>query len=242
MPSYIHVPFGTIRSLLRVIWHKRGPELSTLWEVPALPERIIFARHGRTADNAVNRLSTSPPGRELDSVGQAQARALARFLSERDIIAIYSSPLLRARQTATAVTYGRQTQLVVLDQLRELSVGAYEGRDDADAYRKLDKVWRAWTEDGDLDVRAGPGGESAREVLRRATSVVIRIAQECPVGTVLVVTHAGVLGLFVPHLCTNLEPNFGYMKWPRNCDLIEVESNTKGYSCISWAGEDLTAK
>lgn len=63
---------------------------------------VFLARHGRTILNAESRLRglADPP---LDDVGQLQATQLGAQLSGAGILRILSSPLQRARQTATAV-------------------------------------------------------------------------------------------------------------------------------------------
>ena len=65
---------------------------------------IIIVRHGRTEFNATGRLQgrTDNP---LDEVGFAQAEAVARYLAPELLsdTLIVCSPLLRARQTATAI-------------------------------------------------------------------------------------------------------------------------------------------
>ena len=62
--------------------------------------RFLFVRHGRTPWNVQGRVQG---GGGLDEVGRAQAVALGERLSSEPISAIYASPALRARQTATAV-------------------------------------------------------------------------------------------------------------------------------------------
>lgn len=66
--------------------------------------RLILVRHGQSTWNAQGRIQgwADPP---LDDTGQEQARRLAQRLAaeEHTISALYSSPLLRARQTAEAL-------------------------------------------------------------------------------------------------------------------------------------------
>jgi broad specificity phosphatase PhoE len=197
-------------------------------------DRIIFMRHGQTADNVQNRLSAAFPGAELSTTGIDQARALAELLSKREIAAIYTSPLRRAEQTAAIIARGRRLPIIIDYRLREMSCGGYEGRNDPEVYQHLDSVWRSWTEASDLAVKAGPGGESAWQILERSTSALTRIRHDYPTGTVLVVTHSGVISLLVPRISINLDPGFGYAEWVGNCELIEIESFHDYYKCVSW--------
>jgi broad specificity phosphatase PhoE len=200
-----------------------------------LPDSIIFVRHGQTADNIANRLSSATPGAALSVRGIDQACVLAELLGKRELAAIYASPLRRAMQTASVIAEGRSLPVIVDDGLREMSCGANEGRNDPGVYQHLDYVWRAWTDGGDLTEKAGPEGESAQEILDRSTTSLARICRDYPGGTVLVVTHSGIISLLIPHICRNLEAGFGYAEWIGNCELVEIEPYRDTYKCISWA-------
>jgi broad specificity phosphatase PhoE len=63
---------------------------------------VWLARHGE-AYNPTNVLYARLPRVRLTSEGRRQAQALAEVLRPRPLVAIYSSPLLRARRTAEAV-------------------------------------------------------------------------------------------------------------------------------------------
>ncbi|MDA0563797.1 histidine phosphatase family protein [Streptomonospora sp. S1-112] len=198
---------------------------------------LLFTRHGETADNAVKRLSTRPPGPPLSDAGRAQARELARSVADLDITAVYSSPLRRALETAAFVAEPRGLPVHAHDGLRELSVGELEGRSDDAAFAHLDSVWAAWTRESRHDVTAGPGGENAHEVLGRSTAAVAEIVAAERGGTVLVMAHSGVLQVLVPALCANLAPDYGIENWLRNCQLVRVETDGTdpvGMTCRAW--------
>lgn len=68
----------------------------------SLPTTLLFVRHAEVHNPErvlYGRLAHFPIG----PAGRAQAEAVAAYLSDRHLSAIYSSPLLRARQTATAI-------------------------------------------------------------------------------------------------------------------------------------------
>lgn len=60
---------------------------------------IYFVRHGKVK-NPKNILYGRLPGFPLDPVGKLQIEKTAKFLSDKNIDILYSSPLLRARQSA----------------------------------------------------------------------------------------------------------------------------------------------
>lgn len=87
---------------------------------------ILLIRHGMTAGNMEKRYigRTDQP---LCDIGAAQAKALAPCLPRCDFL--FSSPLLRCRQTA-AMLFPGQTACVI-PELRECDFGIFEGKDAA---------------------------------------------------------------------------------------------------------------
>jgi broad specificity phosphatase PhoE len=63
---------------------------------------VWLARHGE-AHNPSAVLYGRSPGVRLSAEGERQARALADFLAPRPLVAVYSSPMLRARKTADLI-------------------------------------------------------------------------------------------------------------------------------------------
>jgi len=65
--------------------------------------RIILVRHGQTGWNVGAGAGERFRGRvdlPLDDTGLAQAQAVAKRLADHPIVAVYSSPLKRAMETA----------------------------------------------------------------------------------------------------------------------------------------------
>lgn len=166
--------------------------------------KLLLARHAESAWNAERRFQ----GRTdvgLSEAGLAQATALARAVARRRVSRIYSSPLRRARETAEIVARDRALTVTVVDELRELSLGTWEGRtvDDvlaleADAYRN----WRERPYDC-----PPPEGEPIADVAARILPVLERIVGSHPDGDeALVVAHGGVISVYLCHLL-GLSPN-----------------------------------
>jgi 2,3-bisphosphoglycerate-dependent phosphoglycerate mutase len=87
---------------------------------------LLLVRHGETDWNAEGRLQ-GQTDRPLNEFGRRQARRLADELADQELEAIYSSDLVRARETAEIVA-GRLGLPVNLDpDLREKDWGTWEG-------------------------------------------------------------------------------------------------------------------
>ena len=65
--------------------------------------QIILVRHGETYWNQERRIQGGSSNTQLTEVGKRQAEALAQLLKDKNIAAIYSSPLQRALNTAQAI-------------------------------------------------------------------------------------------------------------------------------------------
>lgn len=88
---------------------------------------LVLVRHGETLDNRAGRLlgRSDPP---LTSLGRVQARAVAAVLEPERPVAVYTSPLGRAVQTATMIGAACGAEVVVDPRLIEIDYGAWESR------------------------------------------------------------------------------------------------------------------
>jgi probable phosphoglycerate mutase len=121
---------------------------------------IVFARHGQTAPNR-DGLVLGRADPELTDEGRRQADLLAGALAAEPVAKILTSPLLRARETAEAVSAACGVPVTVDERLVEIDWGTWEGRPagslaiaDVDRWRKDDSP-----EHGNADAVA-PAGES----------------------------------------------------------------------------------
>ena len=145
---------------------------------------IIIVRHGRTEFNATGRLQgrTDNP---LDEVGLAQAEEVAAYLKPEllsDTLFV-CSPLLRARQTATAIVNRVGSSFDIDERWIELDYGSYEGLRQAEVPAN---VWREWRSDSDF---AAPQGESLNQVQERVAQACDDLAQRLDGRTAVVVSH-----------------------------------------------------
>ena len=88
--------------------------------------RIVLLRHGRTEWNASLRIQGQLQV-ELDAVGRAQAEAVAPVVAALRPALLWSSDLLRARQTAEYVAAATGLDAVEDARLREFHLGERQG-------------------------------------------------------------------------------------------------------------------
>jgi probable phosphoglycerate mutase len=152
--------------------------------------RILLARHGETDWNRLGRWQghADPP---LNEAGRKQAAALAERLADDGndgVVAIYSSDLLRASQTAGVVADRLGLDVVEERGLREIDVGSWSGLTRAEVEQRFPDGYARW-----LGGEIGHDGETREQLTERVVGAVERIAAEHPEGTVLVVTHGGAI-------------------------------------------------
>jgi probable phosphoglycerate mutase len=149
--------------------------------------RLLLARHGETDWNRIGRWQghADPP---LNETGRRQAAELAASLRGSQIVAVYSSDLRRASETAR--TIGERLGLEVVEDpaLREIDVGSWSGLTSAEVEQRFPAGYARW-----LQGEIGHDGETREHLTQRVVSAAIRIAAAHPSERVLVVTHGGVI-------------------------------------------------
>lgn len=158
--------------------------------------RLLLIRHGRSTWNAERRIQgkADPP---LDEVGREQARRLAERLRREAPVALYTSPLQRAQETADIIGEALGVSVVADERLREYDVGDITGLTWEQVEEQYPGVARRWKNAEDLRIP----GEERRELFRaRVAAVFDEILSQHPEGAVGVVTHGGTLGTYLNHL------------------------------------------
>jgi alpha-ribazole phosphatase len=150
--------------------------------------RLLLLRHAEPSEDARGRCYGSLDV-GLSAAGRAHARELAERLRRLEFAAVYTSPRLRARETAAPIAAARGLEAVTDDGLRELDFGELEGRTYDEIAASDPELYRAWMETP-TSVRF-PGGESFADLKERAVAALDRIRARHDAA--LVVTHGGVL-------------------------------------------------
>jgi broad specificity phosphatase PhoE len=150
---------------------------------------ILLARHGETDHNA-------PPQRvqgwidiPLNDRGREQARQLAAAVRDEGVAAIWSSHLIRARETAQIIGAALKLDVAVDERLAESNRGKWEGRLMEDIERDEPDLWAAWRRGGERF--RFPDGESLGEHADRVAAALDQIRRG-PLPA-LVVCHGGTI-------------------------------------------------
>ena len=144
-------------------------------------------RHGRIQANEEHRYAGARLDQPLSENGRADARGCG---SDATVDKVFASPMARARQTAR-ICFPAARQ-VLIDDLREIDFGEFEGRSAREM--EHDAAYRAWV-DSYCSIRC-PGGETRGEFTRRtvrAVTALLAQAREQGDERVFVVAHGGTI-------------------------------------------------
>lgn len=150
-------------------------------------------RHGQTDMNLAGRWQGQGIDMPLNATGIKEAEELAKELQNSGIEIIYTSPLLRAVQTAEIVSEVLEAPVHIEKGLVEGSFGEAEGRTKPEIAIMFPDIIGAWEslEPETMDIFF-TGGESKREIQERVMKTLHKIAQE-PYQTVGISAHSAVL-------------------------------------------------
>jgi broad specificity phosphatase PhoE len=203
--------------------------------------RLYLVRHGQSVANVTWQFSYKRYDPPLTELGVQQAEATADHLRTLRIDAVYSSPMLRAIQTAEVFTAALGLDYAVLEDLREVNVGDLEDggstEEDWAIHRQIHEAWAG----GNLDA-AFPGGEDYHGLAGRALRAFAQIVAERPGQASLVVAHGAIFTAAVDALCPAVSMA-EIMKLPNgNCGITTVDVATDGARLIGtlggWASRD----
>lgn len=144
--------------------------------------KLYVARHGETEWNAQNKICgrTDIP---LTEWGMEQAKQLADKMAGSDIDVIMASPMIRAQQTAAAVSEKIGIPILTDERLIEQNFGIYEGM-----HRKTPEFLQHKRQ----FAYRYPGGESMMDVAYRVYGLIEELKRKYPDKNILLVCHGGV--------------------------------------------------
>lgn len=157
--------------------------------------KLILVRHGETKWVRQHRYqgSTDIP---LNQKGILQARATGRVLKDEKPKLIYSSALIRARQTANEIAKICRKEVVIDERLNELCFGKWEGKYHANIHQRFPAAAKAWYTANWHS--CPPEGESLRSLSGRVGSFLKDLSDHYPKNdTYVLISHGGPIRMFL---------------------------------------------
>jgi probable phosphoglycerate mutase len=158
--------------------------------------RLCLVRHGETAWNAEGRVQ-GQLDIPLSPVGLGQAKAVASALKGESFDAVYSSDLVRVRQTAQPTAEQLKKNVLLDERLRERHYGVFQSITYAEAKERFPQDYAQFrAKDLDFDFETG---ESLRAFNARSLAMIDELVKKNPGRKLLVFTHGGVLECIYRH-------------------------------------------
>ncbi|MBC7326537.1 histidine phosphatase family protein [bacterium] len=163
--------------------------------------RIYLVRHGMTEWNDGGKMQgrTDVP---LNQKGITQAKLLAKRLANIPLNAVYSSPLIRAKNTAEIISLTHNLEVVETTSLMEADFGKWEGLTLEEIREKWGNALELWYEGKAYP----PEGEGILEMQSRVVEFIENIPTRHKGEEVLLVAHGGPIRAFVCHILGTIKP------------------------------------
>ncbi len=164
--------------------------------------RCIFLRHGEV-DNSRKVFYGRSIDLPLNTAGERQIQNVAQLISRlpEKVTSIYTSPLLRTRQTAQIVSQKIQVPVVILDGLIDVDIPALVGKPliiRRELHAKgTDEYSSEWVK---------KGNETSQEIIERMLKAFRMVQKENEHGFPLVVSHGDPLAFLLFRLENSQKP------------------------------------
>lgn len=183
---------------------------------------VYLVRHGENTANLTREFSHRRVDYSLTPKGVLQAQQTGDYFRGQPIDAIYTSPLKRALETADIIGAVLGIAPTVLEEFREVNVGALEGRPpNDDDWLEHDRIIRAWlTDQPDI---LFPEGENYHMLLARMRAGLGQALAGRRNQRVIIVGHGGIFTFTLKDICHNIELEAIMRQPSRNCSITELE-------------------
>ncbi len=179
--------------------------------------KIHLIRHGSTDANAAGMYIGNRTDLPLSPEGVRELGELRNMIEYPDIERLYTSPMLRCRQSANIIYPGFEPHII--DELTEYDFGEFEGK--TAAQLEIVPEYLEWTS-GKLDAPAG--GESTVNFIKRqafALNVIVRDMMQHDVTNAGVIMHGGAIMMLLANCAV-----------PRRHSVEWTSDNGRGYSVM----------
>jgi len=194
--------------------------------------KLYFIRHGESEANIQHVISNygSPFG--LTERGKQQVQELAERLKDLPISTMYSSPVLRAMDTADILYQALDLPYRVNEALREYFCGVLEGKSDEESWRMHHHYYEEWTLRHNYEGKP-EGGESFVDIQNRFLPFIDSFKRDDD-EEVLLVGHGGLFHLMLPLVLTNIDDEFVRDHHIGHADCIVAELVSDQWVCRQW--------
>jgi len=181
--------------------------------------RIFYARHGENDCN-VNKIVCGNTDAPLNETGINQAKKLADIIKTIDVDVIFSSPLIRASDTAHIISSKTNKTLIIENRFREWNFGKYEGYSVTGTYE--DGKLTFYQSMREFANRMGKSGESLIQVIHRVYSALDEITQNFKEKNILIISHGWICRIIETYVFDICNEDF-FKPMPKHCELKNID-------------------
>ena len=194
---------------------------------------LYLARHGQSEANVQRVFSNGLNKHGLTEIGRTQAVQLAQRVSGYSIKRIFTSPILRAVQTAEILSQRLDVGFQVEPALSEFSVGSWEGRTDEAGWQEHNRLFKKWLLEKDYLASIG-GGENYQNIKDRYIPFILSLVSgKSSNADTLLIGHGGTTLAMLPCLTQDIPPEeFLKFRYP-NTAVIKLEWSGMTFQFLS---------
>lgn len=163
--------------------------------LPHHPTQLYLIRHGEVEERYHKIFGGCRIDMSLSPRGILHGKAIAKWLADTKLDAVYASPMTRVRQTMAPLLAQRDMEPNIIDDLREMDFGDWtgchwEGIQERFGVSAFD--WLEIIEDFGI-----PNGETAQHLKDRVRPALLRILGENPHRSAAIFCHGGIIRIIL---------------------------------------------
>ena len=194
--------------------------------------KLYFVRHGESEANIQHVISNRASPFGLTERGREQAHVLADGLKDIPFTTMYSSPVLRARETADILYQSLNLPYRVTEALREYDCGILEEKSDEVSWSLHRKYYEDWTLRRNF-LNKPEGGESFVDIQNRFLPFIESLKHNNE-GHILLIGHGGLFHLMLPLILTNIDDESVRSHGIGHTQYVAAELCPDGFVCWQW--------
>jgi len=199
--------------------------------------KLYFVSHGESEANIQHVISNYGSHFGLTEHGRQQVQVLSERLKNMPITTMYSSPVLRAMDTADILYQALDLPYRVTEALREYHCGVLEGKSDEASWRLHRQYYEDWSLRHDY-LSKPEGGESFVDIQNRFVPF-IESLQRHDEEDILLVGHGGLFHLMLPLILSNIDDDFVRDHHISHTECVVAELQADGFKCLQWGDTQL---
>lgn len=182
--------------------------------------KVFLVRHGQSEAN-LKGIFAGRTDLELSDLGRKQAEAVGKYLCDKDIDMIYSSPLKRAMSTAKPLSDLISKPVIPCDGIIEIYAGEWEAKEFSELSEKFPETYGLWL--SDIGNSVCDGGESMAEVQQRMIKTISGLCEKEDGKIIALFAHAGCFRAFLCHCLNMTKEQMKDLSWVSNASVTTLE-------------------